>query len=78
MHADAPGAGRAADWAGLVGAMNAIDAPGHVQAEPTRAEAPTPIRALLDNGPFPDRSRGRCLANGRGVGAPYPPIDQQY
>src|SRR5690606_34287543 len=60
-HADAAGAGPAADGVRLVGAVDAVNAPRHVEPEPTGADPAAPVAPLVHNPPLPDRRQRRRL-----------------
>ena len=63
-----PALARVADGPGLVGAVDAVDAPGDVQSHPAGAEATAPVAGLVDDLPFAHRRRvnwlGRPTATG--------------
>src|SRR5690606_37926244 len=60
-HADASGAGPGAAGPGLVGAVDAVDAPGDVQSHPAGAEATSPVADLMDDLPFAHRRQGELV-----------------
>ena len=56
-----PALAKVTDGPGLVGAVDAVNAPRHVEAQPAGPETAAPAAILVDHQPLPRRRRGLLL-----------------